>query len=190
MSASGLKNQIACSSNHWNQSTTFSPDQLKRSTPGNETQQDNELELCMQLWQLKWSNYHPMPKQCYLNILYFTHQPMISHDLDLTLHVIHKADTCPWAGLSWQTDGAPVQSKKVKLKGYQNNANYPCNKLCCIFTMKMKEKIKVKYLIIPPLSGHQESASHISLVLEFICKVFLSVCYCISFLFFCFFLMY
>ena len=36
----------------------------------------------MQLWQLKWSNYQPMPKQCYLNILYFTHQPMISQDLE------------------------------------------------------------------------------------------------------------
>ena len=140
MSASGLKNQIACSSNHWNQSTTFSPDQLKRSTPGNETQQDNELELCMQLWQLKWSNYHPMPKQCYLNILYFTHQPMISHDLDLTLHVIHKADTFPWAGLSWQTDGAPVQSKKVKLKGYKNKCYILVTNFVVFLLWKWKRK--------------------------------------------------
>ena len=83
MSASGLKIKVHIVAQITETSQQpFFPDQLKRFTPGNETQQDNELKLCMQLWKLKWSNYQLMPKQCYLNIQYFTYQPMISQDLD------------------------------------------------------------------------------------------------------------
>ena len=44
--------------------------------------------------------------------------------------------------------------KKKKLKGYQNNAYILVTKFVVFFSTKMKEKIKVKYLIIPPLSGN------------------------------------
>ena len=44
--------------------------------------------------------------------------------------------------------------KKSKIQGISEERLYPSNELCCIFSTKMKEKIKVKYLIIPPLSGN------------------------------------
>ena len=150
MSASGLKNQSACSSNHWNQSTTFFQDQLKRSTPGNETQQDNEWKLCTQLWQLKWSNYHPMPKQCYLNILYSLTSPWF-HRTWKILHVIHKRHVHRWDQVDKKV---PVHSKKANLKRYQKNSYILVTSFVVFLSTKMKEKIKVKYLIIPPLSGN------------------------------------
>ena len=130
MSASGLKKQSACSSNHWNQSTTFFQDQLKRSTPGNETQQDNEWKLCTQLWQLKWSNYHPMPKQCYLNILYSLTSPWF-HRTWKILHVIHKRHVHRWDQVDKKTGYLFIQ-KKQTWRGIRKTPIYPCNELCCI----------------------------------------------------------
>ena len=44
--------------------------------------------------------------------------------------------------------------KQSKIEGISEQHSYPCNERCCIFSTKMKEKIKVNYLIIPPLSGN------------------------------------
>ena len=44
--------------------------------------------------------------------------------------------------------------KKSKIEEISEQRLYPCHGLCCIFSTKMKEKIKVKYLIIPALSGN------------------------------------